>query len=80
LTSSEPMPQAGNMAETITLEVNGRVYHLQVDPETPLLYVLRNDLGLTAAKVGCGLEQCGACKVIADGQGKGHLAPAGALG
>jgi nicotinate dehydrogenase subunit A len=56
------------MAETITLEVNGRVHHLQVDPETPLLYVLRNDLGLTAAKVGCGLEQCGACKVIADGE------------
>jgi nicotinate dehydrogenase subunit A len=56
------------MAETITLEVNGRVHQLQVDPETPLLYVLRNDLGLTAAKVGCGLEQCGACKVIADGE------------
>jgi nicotinate dehydrogenase subunit A len=56
------------MAETITLEVNGRAHHLHVDPETPLLYVLRNDLGLTAAKVGCGLEQCGACKVIADGE------------
>lgn len=56
------------MIETIALEVNGRVHQLQVDPDTPLLYVLRNDLGLTAAKLGCGLEQCGACQVIVDGE------------
>jgi len=55
------------MAEPITLDVNGRVYELPLEPDTPLLYVLRNDLGLTAAKFGCGLEQCGACKVIVDG-------------
>ena len=56
------------MAESIALDVNGRVREVQVDPGTPLLWVLRNDLGLTAAKFGCGLEQCGACKVIADGE------------
>src|SRR5262249_27671262 len=38
------------------------------EPDTPLLWILRNDLGLTAAKFGCGLEQCGACKVIVDGE------------
>jgi len=56
------------MAERVALEVNGRVHHVQVEPGTPLLYVLRNDLGLTAAKFGCGLEQCGACRVIVDGE------------
>jgi nicotinate dehydrogenase subunit A len=48
----------------ITLKVNGRVHELDVDPSTPLLYILRNDLGLKGAKFGCGLEQCGACAVL----------------
>ena len=48
----------------ISLTVNGRVHALEIAPEIPLLYVLRNDLGLKAAKFGCGLEQCGACTVI----------------
>ncbi len=52
----------------ITLTVNGRLHHLQVDPETPLLFVLRNELGLKSPKFGCGQEQCGACKVLVDGQ------------
>jgi nicotinate dehydrogenase subunit B len=52
----------------ICLHVNGQTYHLDIDPETPLLYVLRNDLGLKGAKYGCGSEQCGACKVLVDGQ------------
>ena len=56
------------MPERIALDVNGRVYHVQPEAGTPLLLVLRNDLGLTAAKFGCGLEQCGACKVIVDGE------------
>jgi nicotinate dehydrogenase subunit A len=51
----------------IELEVNGVPHTLDVEPETPLLYVLRNDLGLTAAKQGCGLEQCFACAVLVDG-------------
>ena len=56
------------MPEEITLRVNGRVHRVSVEPDTPLLYVLRNDLGLKGAKFGCGLGQCGACKVLIDGQ------------
>jgi nicotinate dehydrogenase subunit A len=52
----------------IELQVNGAVHRVDVEPGTPLLLVLRNDLGLTAAKLGCGLEQCGACAVLVDGQ------------
>ncbi len=54
--------------EEIALTVNGRLHQLQVDPETPLLTILRNDLGLKSPKFGCGEEQCGACKVLVDGQ------------
>ena len=50
----------------ITLRVNGREHDVDADPATPLLYVLRNDLGLNGAKFGCGLGQCGACTVIVD--------------
>ena len=46
------------------LRVNGKVRRVEAEPETPLLYVLRNDLGLRAVKFGCGLEQCGACTVL----------------
>jgi len=52
----------------IELRVNGRVHRVDADPQTPLLYVLRDDLGLNAAKFGCGLGQCGACTVMADGE------------
>jgi nicotinate dehydrogenase subunit A len=52
----------------LTLRVNGVDHRLSVDLQTPLLYVLRNDLGLTAAKFGCGLEQCYACAVLVDGE------------
>ena len=48
------------------LTVNGQDHDLDVDPDTPLLYVLREDLGLNAAKYGCGLGQCGACTVLID--------------
>lgn len=51
-----------------TLTVNGETYEIDADPTTPLLYVLRNDLELNAAKFGCGLGQCGACMVLVDGQ------------
>ena len=50
------------------LDVNGRVHEVDADPATPLLYVLRDDLQLNAAKFGCGLGQCGACTVLADGE------------
>ena len=56
------------MSQEAVLNVNGRTHHLNIDPDTPLIYALRNDLGLMAAKFACGLEQCGACKVIIDGQ------------
>jgi nicotinate dehydrogenase subunit B len=56
------------MQQKLTLMVNGQVHHLEVEPETPLIYVLRNDLGLKGTKMACGLEQCGACMVIVDGE------------
>lgn len=51
----------------ITLTVNDKAHQVEADPVTPLLYVLRDDLGLNGAKFGCGLGQCGACTVIVDG-------------
>jgi aerobic-type carbon monoxide dehydrogenase small subunit (CoxS/CutS family) len=48
--------------------VNGERLEVDVDPSTPLLWVLRDQLGLTGAKYGCGLEQCGACAVLCDGK------------
>jgi nicotinate dehydrogenase subunit A len=50
------------------LDVNGRAHEVDADPATPLLYVLREDLKLNGAKFGCGLGQCGACTVLADGE------------
>ena len=50
----------------MTLKVNGHEHQVDADPDTPLLYVLRDDLKLNAAKFGCGLGQCGSCTVIVD--------------
>ena len=52
----------------ITLNVNGQSHRVEADPDTPLLYVLRNELALNGAKFGCGLGQCGACTVLLEGQ------------
>src|SRR5512137_449358 len=52
----------------IHLNVNGRLRDVMADPETPLLYVLRNNLRLPGTKFGCGLGQCGACTVLVGGQ------------
>jgi nicotinate dehydrogenase subunit A len=52
---------------TYELNVNGQSYTVEAEPSTPLLYVLRNDLGLSGPKFGCGLGQCGACTVIING-------------
>jgi nicotinate dehydrogenase subunit A len=52
----------------LVLHVNGASREIAADPETPLLYVLRNDLKLKGARFGCGLGQCGACTVIVDGK------------
>jgi nicotinate dehydrogenase subunit A len=51
----------------VTLSVNGTSHRLDVEPDTPLLYVLRDDLALHGPKFGCGLAQCGACTVLLDG-------------
>ena len=56
------------MSENLELHVNGRHVRVQADPDAPLLYVLRNQLGLKGAHYGCGLEQCGACMVLVDGE------------
>ena len=55
------------MPESVELIVNGRKVGVTVEPTTPLLAVLRNALGLTGSRFGCGLEQCGACMVLLDG-------------
>ncbi|HMA73981.1 MAG TPA: (2Fe-2S)-binding protein, partial [Xanthobacteraceae bacterium] len=65
----------------VSLKVNGAVHSVPAEPDTPLLYVLRNDLGLNAAKFGCGLGQCGACTVLIDGAPvRSCITPIGTLG
>ncbi|MBC7889847.1 MAG: (2Fe-2S)-binding protein [Ferruginibacter sp.] len=53
----------------INIKVNGKAYQLAVDPSTPILWVLRDTLGLMGTKFGCGVAQCGACTVHLDGEG-----------
>ena len=52
----------------ISLKVNGIIHRLNVEPETPLLWVLTEQLGLTGTKYSCGIGECGACTVIIDGE------------
>jgi nicotinate dehydrogenase subunit A len=68
------------MAERITLNVNGESQVITADPDMPLLYALRNDLGLGNPHFGCGLAQCGACTVHVDGEAtRSCVTPVGSL-
>jgi aerobic-type carbon monoxide dehydrogenase small subunit (CoxS/CutS family) len=72
--------RAASGGGTVTLTVNGKRHTVNAPPETPLLYVLRNDLGLKGPKFGCGLSQCGACAVLSDGkQIRSCVSPIGGL-
>jgi len=62
-----PIPPSDE-TKIITLKVNGTAHRLNLDPNTPLLYVLIDDLGLYGPKFGCGLGQCGSCTVIVNGR------------
>ena len=62
------------------LNINGKVHDVQVEPDTPLLWVLREQVGLTGTKYGCGMAQCGACTVHLDGQAvRSCVLPVGAV-
>jgi aerobic-type carbon monoxide dehydrogenase small subunit (CoxS/CutS family) len=61
-------PASRGIAAMITLKVNGKDSTIDVSPDTPLLWVLRESLGLTGTKFGCGMAQCGACTVHLDGE------------
>jgi nicotinate dehydrogenase subunit A len=79
---SMPPPRTGDATTmAISLNVNGSTRSVDADPETPLLYVLRNDLELNGAKFGCGLSQCGACTVLINGAAvRSCVMPIGFLG
>jgi aerobic-type carbon monoxide dehydrogenase small subunit (CoxS/CutS family) len=65
----------------ITLNVNGKAQQVDVDPETPLLWVLRDTIGLTGTKFGCGMALCGACTVHIDGEAvRSCITPVSAVG
>lgn len=65
----------------ISLRVNGKAHTVDVEPSTPLLYVLRNDLDLTGPRFGCGLGQCGACTVLIKGEAvRSCIRPVSAVG
>ncbi len=65
----------------IRLKVNGMVHDLDVEPDAPLLWVIRDEIGLTGTKFGCGIAQCGACTVHIDGEARRSCTiPAGSVG
>jgi nicotinate dehydrogenase subunit A len=76
-----PQEDTALMAQKFTLNVNGSDHTVEVDPDMPLLYALRNDIGLNNPHFGCGLAQCGACTVHLDGQAiRSCVTPVSAVG
>src|SRR5687768_73010 len=72
--------QRGAMAK-LKIKVNGRVHNVAASPNTPLLYVLRNELRLNGPRFGCGLAQCGSCSVLHDGKEiRACITPVAAVG
>ncbi|MGA3225801.1 MAG: (2Fe-2S)-binding protein [Acidobacteriaceae bacterium] len=69
------------LTKPITIKVNSREHTVEVDPDTPLLFVLNDDLGLRGPRFGCGLAQCGACTVMLQGKAvRSCVLPVGAVG
>jgi nicotinate dehydrogenase subunit A len=69
------------LTKQITIKVNSREHTVEVDPDTPLLFVLNDDLGLRGPRFGCGLAQCGACTVMLQGKAvRSCVMPVGAVG
>jgi aerobic-type carbon monoxide dehydrogenase small subunit (CoxS/CutS family) len=69
------------MAQRITLNVNGKSHAVEAEPEMPLLYALRDDLGMNEPRFGCGLAQCGACTVLLNGEPvRSCVTPVGTVG
>src|SRR5690348_16433059 len=64
---SRQAPRGGGDNDMIELTVNGKAYSIDVEPDTPLLWVIREQIGLTGTKYGCGIGRCGACTVHVDG-------------
>ena len=65
----------------ISLNVNGKTHQVDVSPDTPLLWVIRESIGLTGTKYGCGMAQCGACTVLLDGEPtRSCITPVSAIG
>ena len=65
---AQPISGEENVAKRIELNVNGKVHTVEVEPDMPLLYALRDDLGMSEPRFGCGLAQCGACTVLMNGE------------
>jgi isoquinoline 1-oxidoreductase alpha subunit len=74
------MPKQTRRRSVVTIEVNDEEHALDIEPEMPLLWAIRNTLGLTGTKFGCGIAQCGACTVHIDGEpARSCITPVGTL-